>query len=146
MIGDIREEILIALGKIKGHKRGIMSNVRFWKFFTPADNDRRGKFGVMIECLDDILPKAVPKEPKKRKSYLEAHKSIVKHGSLVAVLADERVISFATIQRDEDFLARRDPRPHPSIQHHPSDLRYLSRFEGWKGGEGHTDRHRGLRV
>lgn len=128
ILGEVREEMKIALGEKKGRHRGLVLRVQFGGILVPDTS--RGLVGIMLECPDGIgLPKNLgdetqkkrgdPKDPKnmpkisngakKREEYLKTNRNIIKHQSLSCLVVDNRVITFLLVHRDEHLLAQTLP-------------------------------------
>ncbi|KDQ11900.1 hypothetical protein BOTBODRAFT_189574 [Botryobasidium botryosum FD-172 SS1] len=108
MLYEMREELLIALGKKKGKHRGVVLDG-----FTVLDvhcgpDDRRCKWGVTFACHQDLWQlKKINLED--RKKYLIENRKIIKHQSQACLLVDGEVVAFPTINRDESLLAQKPP-------------------------------------
>ncbi|KZP13920.1 P-loop containing nucleoside triphosphate hydrolase protein [Athelia psychrophila] len=109
MLYEMREELQIALGKKKGHHRGlVIEGFRVLDLHCGTE-DRRTKWGITIECNHDLWAFKKVKV-KDRRSHLADNRKILKHQSLTCLIVDGEVVAFATINRDEDLLATH-PRP-----------------------------------
>jgi hypothetical protein len=108
MLYEMREELQIALGKKKGHHRGlVVEGLKFLDVYR-GKGDRNCKWGIQVECHHDLWQLKKDK-PKDRKAYLVENRKILKHQSLACLTVDKEVVAFATIYRDEDLLAKMPP-------------------------------------
>ena len=107
MLGEIKEEIQIALGKKKGRHRGLVFDVRFGGLFTPAPG-ARGRIGLQLVAENDLW-QLKGMDANKRKAHITKNKNIVKHGSLSCLIVDGRIIGFPCIIREEALLAQKPP-------------------------------------
>ncbi|OJA15476.1 hypothetical protein AZE42_06348 [Rhizopogon vesiculosus] len=111
MINEMREELQTALGKKKGRHRGLTIDDVMLDGVYSGTNDRKTRWGIKLQCQDDFKSmKSVP--DKQRRSYLEkdpAGSKILKHQSLVCILSGNQIISFGSIHRVEELLARKPP-------------------------------------
>ena len=108
MILEVREKFQTALGKKKGRYRGL--SVALHGVYRGTEH-RKTRWGIKLQCKDDFkLMKNVPEE--QRKAYLEedpAGSKILKHQSLACIMSGNDVVSFRSIHRAEDLLAKRPP-------------------------------------
>jgi hypothetical protein len=110
MVNDLREELQIALGKKKRAHRGfVIDGMRLLDVYCGPEN-KRCKWGLAFRCNDDFWQFKKDK-PKDRKAYLtDSHnRRILKHQSLSCLLADDEVIAFPTVNREENLLAQKPP-------------------------------------
>lgn len=108
MLGEIREELQIVLGKKKGYRRGLVIDS-----LMPLDIDcgvpnRRQAWGMQFLCKSDI-PRLFKGKPKDRKAYLKDNRNLFKNQSVACLLADGAVVAFPTINRNIDLLAEEPP-------------------------------------
>lgn len=108
MIAEVREELQIALGEKKGHRRGLVITGLKVLDLNCGPPGRRNKWGMTLQCEHD-LPQLKKVKPKERKTYLTSHRKILGHQSLTCLIIDDKVVAFATIHRDEELLARDPP-------------------------------------
>ena len=111
MIHEMREELQTALGKKKGRYRGLtVDGVALDGVYSGTD-DRKTRWGIKLQCKDDFKSmKNVPE--KKRKAHLEkdpAGSKILKHQSLACILSGNDIVSFGSIHRAEELLAKKPP-------------------------------------
>ncbi|KAH0541822.1 hypothetical protein FGG08_003705 [Glutinoglossum americanum] len=114
MLGELREELKIALGRKKGRHRGIVIDgltpigVDFGNF--PNGGRRHQPWGLKLRCKVDFNRLfRVRLDPGKHKAYLKDHPNTFKHQSLACLIIDEEVVAFPTIIRNEDLLTQVPP-------------------------------------
>lgn len=111
MIHEMREELQTALGKKKGRYRGLAIDGVMLDGVYSGTDDRKTRWGIKLQCQDDFKSmKSVPE--KQRRFYLEkdpAGSKILKHQSLVCILSGNQIVSFGSIHRVEELLARKPP-------------------------------------
>jgi hypothetical protein len=111
MLGEIREELHIALGRKKGRHRGIVIDelVPTGVDFGTSGNWKQF-WGLKLKCNTDFNKLFKTKvDPKKRKSHLTANPNTFKHQSLACLIVDGDVVAFPTIIRNEDLLIQTPP-------------------------------------
>ena len=110
MLGEIREELRIVLGKKSGRHRGIIV-----KGFNIIGVDcgiprKRHPWAIQLQCHSDIGQIFSTKiEAKDRKAHLSNNRNVFKHQSLACLILDGEVIAFPTINRDDELLAEDPP-------------------------------------
>jgi hypothetical protein len=109
MIYEMREELQIARGQKKGYHRGVKIDGLFVKEVDCGTEEKRTKWGLVLECRHDLPNLKKLKTSKARKDYLDDYRSFLKHQSLACLLAGDDIIGFPTIVRDEDRLAKYPP-------------------------------------
>ena len=110
MLGEIREELQIALGQKQGRHRGLVMDG-----FTPVGIScgtatRRHAWGMQLEShvpFNKLFKAKI--EAKDRKNYLTANRNVFRHQSLACLILDGEVAAFPAIYRDEDLLAKNSP-------------------------------------
>ncbi len=108
MLGEMREELQIALGKKKGRHKGIVIDG-----FTVLDIDcgaptKRRPWGLQLQCKSDMR-QLVHVKTRDRKAYLLENRNIFKHQSLACLILDSELAAFPTIHRDIDLLEKVPP-------------------------------------
>ena len=63
---------------------------------------------IALRCWDGIF-RSLPKGEEERKKYFIDNKGFIKHGAFGCLMTGKDVVAFATIDRDEDFLAMNPP-------------------------------------
>jgi len=111
MIAEMREELqVLEEGNVKRHRAHVIDGVTFNGVYHGPDN-RKALWGITLKCNDDLPSlKKIPLED--RRTYLtddHAGCKILRHQSLVCVVADGEVVGFGTVNRVEDLLALSPP-------------------------------------
>lgn len=104
MLGELREEIQIALGQKKGRHRGIVINDLVCLGIDCGTETKRQSWGLRLQCQQD-LPQLRNLKPKDRKSAIESNHSLLRHQSLTCLILDGEITAFPLIHRDADLLA-----------------------------------------
>ncbi|KAG6919536.1 hypothetical protein DXG01_005126 [Tephrocybe rancida] len=108
MLHEMREELQIALGKKKGHHRGMVLDRLTLKVLHCGPDGKRVKWGLTFQCQDDI-PHSQWKKEKNRKRYLTDNRNFLRHQSMGCLLVDDEIVAFPSLNRDEDLLAKKPP-------------------------------------
>lgn len=110
MLGEIREETQIALGKKKGYHKGIVVNGLKLLSAHCGTSSKRIAWALQLQCKED-LPQLPKGKSEARKTYLNESKNrkIFKHESLACLIVDGEIVAFTTIFRDTDLLAKELP-------------------------------------
>ncbi|KAK5072925.1 hypothetical protein LTR64_000665 [Lithohypha guttulata] len=104
MLRDLREELT---GKTK--RRG--QRIDGLQVLGSVCEDKN-KWAVVFKCSEELkfLPKEDPKDPQKRLRFLQTHKKILPHGSLVCILGDGKLVGLGELWRKEQEMADSNPR------------------------------------
>ncbi|KAF8553248.1 P-loop containing nucleoside triphosphate hydrolase protein [Imleria badia] len=112
MIYDMREELQIALKKKPGKHRGLhIRGLSMVDVYT-GTQDRGSRWGLVLQCHHDFPQLQAIKDVNDRKKFLSddpAGFKILRNQSLACLIADEDVVSFATVLRVGDLLAEKPP-------------------------------------
>ncbi|KAI4274065.1 MAG: hypothetical protein L6R38_006184 [Xanthoria sp. 2 TBL-2021] len=108
MLGELREEIQIALGQKKGRHRGIVINGLVVLGVDCGTETKRQSWGLRLQCHQD-LPQLRDIKPKARKTFLESSHNLLRHQSLTCLILDGEITAFPSIHRDIDLLAAIPP-------------------------------------
>ncbi|KAJ4494825.1 P-loop containing nucleoside triphosphate hydrolase protein [Lentinula edodes] len=112
MINEMREELQLALGKQpRKNRRGLTVNGMKLVGVDIGGDERRAKWGLVFECLED-WPQLASLDSEKRISFFKAkeNQKILKNGSLCVFVIGDKAVAFPTIRRDETLLAKKPPR------------------------------------
>lgn len=112
MIYDMREELQIALKKKPGRHRGLHINGLFMVDVYTGSPDRGSRWGLVLRCYHDFPQFHGLTEFDERKKFLSDDPvgfKILRNQSLACLFADQAVISFATVLRVDDLLAKKPP-------------------------------------
>ncbi|KAJ4477292.1 P-loop containing nucleoside triphosphate hydrolase protein [Lentinula aciculospora] len=111
MINAIREEFQMALRKQVWKKRRAFSvNGMQLVGINTGDDNRRTKWGLVFECLDD-WPELADLAPEQRLAFFKKkeNQKTLKNGSLCAFIVGDKAVAFPIIRRDETLLSRKPP-------------------------------------
>ena len=110
MIFDIREEIQAALQENEKY-RGFRANVSMVGIYT-GTNGRKTRWGIKLLCDSDFWQLRGMKDEDARVNHLTRDprgSKILRHQSLVCLVSGRDIISFGTVNRVEELLARNPP-------------------------------------
>ncbi|KAG9309656.1 P-loop containing nucleoside triphosphate hydrolase protein [Chiua virens] len=112
MLFEIREEVEVSLQK-KGKRRGpgVMHDVSMDGIYTGTD-DRKIRWGVELQCSDEFKQLRSMNDEAARVNFLTRDprgSKILRHQSLVCLVSGEGIVSFGTVNRVEELLARKPP-------------------------------------
>lgn len=108
MLGELREEVQIALGLKKGRHRGIVINDMILRGVDCGTEEKRQSWGLRLQCQKD-LPQLHNVKSKDRKQAIESNYSLLRHQSLTCLILDGEISAFPSIHRDLDLLASMPP-------------------------------------
>ncbi|KAH0828788.1 P-loop containing nucleoside triphosphate hydrolase protein [Lanmaoa asiatica] len=112
MIYDMREELQIALKKKPGRHRSLHINGLSMVDVYTGSQDRGSRWGLVLQCHHDFPQLHALKDFDDRKKFLSDDPvgfKILRNQSLACLIADEEIISFATVLRVGDLLAQKPP-------------------------------------
>lgn len=108
MIGEMRDELQVALGKKPGRHKGVIIDGLNILDVDCGPSNKRQAWGLRLECKSP-LRQLLHLNPKDRKAYLTEHRNLIKHQSLACLTVNQEVAAFTTIHRDLDLLTRKLP-------------------------------------
>ncbi|KAJ6531120.1 P-loop containing nucleoside triphosphate hydrolase protein [Mycena capillaripes] len=107
MLYELREEMQLITGKQKGRKhRGFVVDGLSLIGCELGPDNRREKWAVVVKCSSDIPGLAQHEKEAQRLKYLKDTPKFLKHQSLTCVFADNKIIAFPSLRRDEKRLAK----------------------------------------
>ena len=112
MIYDMREELQIALKKKPGRHRGLHINGLSMVDVYTGSADKGSRWGLVLRCHHDFPQLQKLSDIDDRKKFLSEDPvgfKILRNQSLACLMADEDVVSFATVHRVEECLAQKPP-------------------------------------
>ncbi|KAF4611044.1 hypothetical protein D9613_006821 [Agrocybe pediades] len=110
MINELREELQIALGTKRGRHRGTKIKGLKLIGINLGDDRKRIRWSLAFQCKEDFPEmKKLKQDTKARKEFLSNKRQFFKHQSLACLLAGKEILTFPTIHRDEDRLAKSPP-------------------------------------
>jgi hypothetical protein len=114
MIYELREELQAVLeGKRKRQRAAPVDHLKLVSAHYAIDQPaqakwKRGRWSVLLQRTQEF-PFFANMGPPKRRDWLKDNYRFLKHRSLACVLLEKEIIAFATIDRNEDMLARSPP-------------------------------------
>jgi len=133
MVGEMRDEVQLALGRRSGKHRGfvinglILKEIYYKKFSDERNADadsgrndgenRRNKntdhqwtpWALAFECRTDFWQFKKCKDADAREAHLRDNPRFLRHQSLTCLIADDEILAFPSIVRDEKLLAKARP-------------------------------------
>ncbi|KAH6625605.1 P-loop containing nucleoside triphosphate hydrolase protein [Boeremia exigua] len=110
MLGELRSDFQIAIGQKKGRRKTVFTKLQFAGIDCGSSQKRKPCL-LQLKCLDDIPQLKHIKDESKRKTCINdsRNKNLMKHQSLGCLISGGKTIAFATVERDEDMLAKKPP-------------------------------------
>ena len=108
MIGEIREELQIALGHKKGRHKGVILDGFIVKGMSCGESRKRLPWGIHFESTN-TFNQLFKTNAKDRRVHLSNNRNILRHQSLVCLVLDGQVTAFPTLNRDQDMLTKDHP-------------------------------------
>jgi len=108
MVGEMREELQIALGIKKKNHRGMVLE-GFTVLGIECNPARQQPWGMRLRCMKDLPQLSKHKGEPKRKKFIIASKNFLKHNSQTCLIVDGEIVAFPCINRNEDLLAAIPP-------------------------------------
>ncbi|OAX80316.1 hypothetical protein ACJ72_05356 [Emergomyces africanus] len=105
MLRDLREELHIFLESKKTGRRCVLIN---HLIMSGVECDLRSPWSLLLKCADDI-PQLSGMDHQRRNKTIDNTPSLLKHGSLACLLADNELAGLVTIVRDEELLKKVPP-------------------------------------
>ena len=98
MLTEMREEILLMLGKKTGRRRGLI--FEGFKLFgiDYGTADRFEPWRLQLQLVTD-LSQLKRLRPKDRKKFFEDNREVLKNEALVCLLVDEEIVAFPSVHR-----------------------------------------------
>ncbi|KAG1746047.1 P-loop containing nucleoside triphosphate hydrolase protein [Suillus paluster] len=137
MTAEMQEELQVFEGKnVKRRRANLIDGVILKGVYYGTD-DHKMPWGITLECVEDLLSlKHIPL--KDRKKYLtddHTGSKILRHQSLVCVVADGEAVGFGTVNRVEDLLVRSPPIVVIQLDGRASTSRTILRLHNAKGAK-----------
>ncbi|KAL4812011.1 P-loop containing nucleoside triphosphate hydrolase protein [Aspergillus spinulosporus] len=105
MLSEIREELLIAQGKKQNRRRAtVLEKLALEDVFYGTDK-RGSPCSLVISCLEG-LEQLTSRDRDARKEFLQNERSFLRHGSFGCLIRGEEIVSFATVDRQVEYLLR----------------------------------------
>ncbi|KAF8842005.1 P-loop containing nucleoside triphosphate hydrolase protein [Paxillus ammoniavirescens] len=114
MLHELREELQFILpnkGQKGGQQRGVMiEGLRLVDVYTGADG-RHTPYGLVLQCDADLKIFNGVKDEDRKTFLTKGHcgSKFLSNQSLACLLVDGQILSFGTIQRVEELMAKKPP-------------------------------------
>jgi hypothetical protein len=108
LLGELRSDFQIATGQKKGRRKTVLQNLQFAGLDCGPDT-RRKPCSLKLSCIDDIPQLRNIQNAGARKKYVSENKNLLKHQSLGCLISNGNIVAFASVERNEDLLARKPP-------------------------------------
>jgi len=105
LLGELRNDFQIATGQKKGRKKLVLENLEYVGIDC-GPILRRKHCSLKLLCRDDVPQLRNVKGLENRKKHLAKNKGLMKHQSIGCLISNGEIIAFATVERNEDYLAR----------------------------------------
>ncbi|KAL6234576.1 hypothetical protein BDW75DRAFT_251397 [Aspergillus navahoensis] len=129
MLSEIREELQVASGKKKRKRRmaTILQKLALEDVFYGTE--KRGyPCALVISCLEG-LEALTSLDNDSRKKFLKNDRGYLRHGSFGCLLHGKEIISFATVDRQVDYLLKSPPSVVLRVTGHEAVRKSLSYFK-----------------
>jgi len=109
LLGELRSDFQIASGQKRGSRRNfVIAGLRFDGIdFGPETKPKPCCLKVI--CEKDIHQLVNLGSMSNRLKYIKNNKNFIRHQSFGCLISDGQVLAFATVERDDDLLARLPP-------------------------------------
>lgn len=104
LLGELRNDFQIASGQKKGRRKIILEHLKYAGIDCGPETKRK-PCSLKLLCPDDV-PQLRNVRAVDRKKYLADNKNVLKHQSLGCLISNGKIVAFATVDRDEDLLAK----------------------------------------
>jgi len=107
MLVGVKEEVLKASGKSKGHRRRfVIQGLQFLDFDTGVPK-RRSPCGLQLRCQEELpLPNFKKLNQAQRLQRLKNDSNVIRHGNVTCLMAKGEFVALASINRKENELAQ----------------------------------------
>lgn len=108
MLSEIREELRLTGGKKKKRRTATLLQGLFLEQVFHGTDKRRSPCGLVISCLQG-LEALTSRNKDERKTLLKSDRGYLRHQSFGCLLRGQEILSFATIDRQVDYLLEDPP-------------------------------------
>lgn len=108
MLAELREDLKRATTAANAKKRSLRLRGMQLSGIETGTSPRLKPAAIAFRCWDAVFH-SLPEEEEKRKKHMADNKSFIKHGAFGCLMTGNDVVAFATIDRDEDLLAKKPP-------------------------------------
>ncbi|KAL4882176.1 P-loop containing nucleoside triphosphate hydrolase protein [Aspergillus karnatakaensis] len=109
MLSDIREELEVARDKRKKRRTVTLLKELSLKDVFDGTEKRPAPCGLVISCRQGLETLAA-KDKDARKTFLKKDRTYLRHQSFGCLLRGEEIVSFATVDRQVDYLLEDPPK------------------------------------
>ncbi|KAL4988395.1 P-loop containing nucleoside triphosphate hydrolase protein [Aspergillus falconensis] len=128
MLSEIREELQIASGKKQKRRTATMLGKLALEGVFYGTEERGYPCALVISCLEG-LEALTSRDDDSRKAFLKNGRGYLRHGSFGCLLRGEEIISFATVERQVDYLLKSPPSVVLRVIGHEAVRKTLSYFK-----------------
>lgn len=107
-LGELRTDLQIARGQKKGRRTSLTLRGLLLEGIDCGPDQRRKVCSLTLRCKTD-LPQLSKLVPSKRKAFINENRNFMKHQSFGCLMNGNELLSFATVDRNEDLLAENPP-------------------------------------
>jgi SpoVK/Ycf46/Vps4 family AAA+-type ATPase len=104
LLGELRNDFQIASGQKKGRRKVVLEHLQYAGIDCGPETKRK-PCSLKLLCRDDV-PQLRNVRAANRRKYLADNKNVLKHQSLGCLISNGNILAFATVDRDEDLLAK----------------------------------------
>ncbi|KAI4920884.1 hypothetical protein J4E85_008999 [Alternaria conjuncta] len=104
LLGELRNDFQIASGQKKGRRKVVLEHLQYAGIDCGPEAKPK-PCALQLLCPDDV-PQLRNVKPANRKKFLADNKNVLKHQSLGCLISNGNIVAFATVDRDEDLLAK----------------------------------------
>lgn len=109
MLSEIREELRFTGGKKKKRRTATLLQGLFLDQVFHGTDKRRSPCGLVISCIQG-LETLTSRGKEERKTFLQSDRGYLRHQSFGCLVREQEIISFATLDRQVDYLLESPPR------------------------------------
>ena len=108
MLAELREDLKHATESSHGRKRCLRLCGMQLSGIETSVSPRLKPPTIALRCWDRTF-RSLPEAKQERKRYFADNKAFIKHGAFGCLMTGNNVLPFATVERDEDLLAKCPP-------------------------------------
>lgn len=109
MLAELREDIRIALGKVKNKKKQVQILGKLQPLDINTGDAKRSRSCTFIFTIGSGLEQFCKKTPDQRTRYLKENTSFLRHDAFGALSFGDQIIGFAFVVREAHNLIRNPP-------------------------------------
>ncbi|KAL9110261.1 MAG: hypothetical protein Q9227_005168 [Pyrenula ochraceoflavens] len=108
LLGELRNDLQIALGQKKGKRSGYVARALSFEGIDCGSESRRKRCGLLLRCGVDF-PQLKGLSSAQRKTFVKSNFNFLKDRTLGCLMDGTDIVAFATLDRDQDLLAKDPP-------------------------------------